>query len=189
MSLSPRVMQPHPDVSVHSRPAVSVHPRLMHPHPVVFMHPRLIHARPTTGTRVTMLTGPVRTQERGRRGWRRRDPRPALTWLRAVRLHGSPPRPAEGRWRPPPLPAARPACGATPPASIPTHRWLFPRQPLATRLFIGQMRSTPSPAAIFVWGKEHATAGVAAGGQCPRPDAIFVKGSNGHGRSRAFIFV
>lgn len=182
------MMHPHLDVSVHPRPAVSVHPRLMHPHSGVFMHPRLIHARPTTGTRVAMLTDPVRAQERGRRGWRRKDPRPALTWLRAVRLHRYPPRPAEGRWPPPPLPAPRPA-GRCHAASVHPHSPLAVSTATASNAIVHWPAAQPSPAAIFVWGKEHDAEGVAAEGQCPRPASIFVKGSNRHGHSRAPIFV
>lgn len=121
-------------------------PRLMHPHPSVFMHPRLIHARPTIGTRVAMLTGPVRAQERGGRGGRRRDPRSALTWLRAVRLHRSPAGPAEGRWPPPPLPAPRPA-GRCRAASV------HPHSPLAVSM------ATVSNAAAHWPAAQHALAG------------------------------
>lgn len=127
-------------------PAVSVQPRLKHPHPGVFMHPRLMHARPTTGTRVAMLTGPVHARERGGRGWRRRDPRPALTWLRAVRLHRSPPRPAEGRRPPPPLPAPRPA-GRCHAASV------HPHSPLAVST------ATASNATVHWPAAQHALAG------------------------------
>lgn len=81
------------------------------------------------------------------------------------------------------------------PASIPARRWLSPRQPLATRPLIGQLRSTPSLASIFVWGKAFAFSGAsalppylqrAAGGAAvpPHSPAIFVWGTGDSSRGR-----